>query len=316
MELLDRYLAAVRANLPAARADDITAELRGDLLERVEAREAALGRPLDQTECGALLKAFGRPIVVASRYRDHQQLIGPEVYPFYVHALRIVLVVGLAVLLYTAIVPALIGHEDFARALTRGISKAWDALFTAFAIVTLVFAVMERTGAPRAWIDDWRPEQLPAATTHRKNSWALPFEIGAGLWLLLWLMGLIPIPAGYTGNGLHIEPGGVWALFYWPIVGVVVARLGLTLVDWLHPTRQLWRPLVGVALALGELALVSLLLTHGPWAIVNATGADAAQVAKAGIGINVAIRTALVVALFVSGFRLVAGLYRFVMRLL
>ena len=41
MELLDRYLAVVRRNLPAEEGTDITEELRDVLLARAEEREAA-----------------------------------------------------------------------------------------------------------------------------------------------------------------------------------------------------------------------------------------------------------------------------------
>ncbi len=67
MDLLDRYLSAVRRNLPAKDADDIVAELRDVLLERAEAREAALGRPLGREEWDALLVAFGHPLTIAAR---------------------------------------------------------------------------------------------------------------------------------------------------------------------------------------------------------------------------------------------------------
>jgi hypothetical protein len=314
MELLDRYLAAVRTSLPAARADDITAELRGELLDQVEARETTLGRSLNQTEISAILKAFGRPIVVATRYHDHQQLIGPEVYPFYLHALRVVAVIALAVLLFSTVVPLLTGNGDFVRVFTRGLYRAEHALLIAFAIVTLLFAVMERTSAPRVWLRNWRPEQLPVAGKRRKGSWEAPFDIGASLFLLLWLLGVIPIATDYTGNGLHIAPGTAWTQLYGPILALVAARLGFTLVEWLRPAWIRLIALLGSVLTLGELALISLLAARGPWAVVTATTATADQATRAGIGINAAIRIALAIALIVAGVRLVVGVYRLVMR--
>jgi len=59
MDLLDRYLHAVRWTLPRAKADDIIAELRDELVTRQEDREESLGRPLTQDETSALLKEFG-----------------------------------------------------------------------------------------------------------------------------------------------------------------------------------------------------------------------------------------------------------------
>ena len=48
MELLDRYLQAVRKHLPWQRQDDIIAELRANLEAQLEDKEAELGRPLNQ----------------------------------------------------------------------------------------------------------------------------------------------------------------------------------------------------------------------------------------------------------------------------
>ena len=46
MELLDRYLEAVKKHLPWQRQDDIIAELRANLEAQLEDKEAGLGRPL------------------------------------------------------------------------------------------------------------------------------------------------------------------------------------------------------------------------------------------------------------------------------
>ena len=64
MDLVERYMAAIRRNLPAAKADDIAAEIAEDLESRREDREDALGRPLTREETEAMLRSFGHPLVV------------------------------------------------------------------------------------------------------------------------------------------------------------------------------------------------------------------------------------------------------------
>jgi hypothetical protein len=56
MELLDRYLQAVRKHLPGKRQEDILAELRANLEAQLEDEEAELGRPLTRQEAEAWLK--------------------------------------------------------------------------------------------------------------------------------------------------------------------------------------------------------------------------------------------------------------------
>ena len=97
MDLFDRYLSAVRANLPAAQADDIVAEIGDDLQSQADEREAQLGRALTDDDAVAILRAYGNPRIVAARYAQHQALIGPALLPFYWYALRTVAVVVVAV---------------------------------------------------------------------------------------------------------------------------------------------------------------------------------------------------------------------------
>ncbi len=88
MDLLERYLQAVKFWLPRAQKSDIIAELREDLSSQIEDKEASLGRPLNQDEIQAILKQCGHPMVVASRYQPQRQLIGPVLFPVYVFVLK------------------------------------------------------------------------------------------------------------------------------------------------------------------------------------------------------------------------------------
>ena len=90
MELLDRYLHAVRFWLPRKQQDDIIAELGDDLRSQIEEREASLGHPLNEDELAALLQKAGYPLRVAGRYLPQQSLIGPALFPLYTFVLKAV----------------------------------------------------------------------------------------------------------------------------------------------------------------------------------------------------------------------------------
>src|SRR5450432_785589 len=99
MQLLDRYVTAVKFWLPKKQRADIAAELAANLQSEIDDRAAALGRPLTEPEIAALLKQHGSPILVASRYQQEhrtvtfgRQLIGPVIFPFYWTAIRVMLV--------------------------------------------------------------------------------------------------------------------------------------------------------------------------------------------------------------------------------
>ena len=67
MDLIDRYLTAVRRHLPRPKQDDIVSELSDSLRSEVEEREHALNRPLNEAEQAALLKQRGHPWLMANR---------------------------------------------------------------------------------------------------------------------------------------------------------------------------------------------------------------------------------------------------------
>jgi hypothetical protein len=62
MDLIERYLAVADA-CAARRPSGLAAEFRRLLLARIEAREAALGRPLNTAEATAELVGFARRLV-------------------------------------------------------------------------------------------------------------------------------------------------------------------------------------------------------------------------------------------------------------
>jgi hypothetical protein len=76
MDLLERYLQAVRTYLPKKQQEDILKELGENLRAQIEDQEAAIGRPLNEDEVAAILKKHGHPLFVASRYRQARHLIG------------------------------------------------------------------------------------------------------------------------------------------------------------------------------------------------------------------------------------------------
>ena len=65
MDLLDRYLHAVRFWLPEAQQKDIIEELGDDIRSQIEDKESALGRPVNEDELAAILRQTGQPMRVA-----------------------------------------------------------------------------------------------------------------------------------------------------------------------------------------------------------------------------------------------------------
>src|SRR5260370_42582781 len=90
MDLLERYLQAVRAYLPNTQQDDILKELGENLRAQMEDKETEIGRPLNEDEVAAILKKHGHPMFVAGRYRQTGHLIGSTLFPLYWLAAEII----------------------------------------------------------------------------------------------------------------------------------------------------------------------------------------------------------------------------------
>ena len=108
MDLIERYLHAVKGHLPAAQ-QDAAAELEDDLRSRVADREQELGRPLTEDEVAAMLRSLGRPMVFAARYHGHQPLIGAAMMPYYLLTLKVGAGIALLVNVVVAVVLLALG---------------------------------------------------------------------------------------------------------------------------------------------------------------------------------------------------------------
>src|SRR5258708_39698431 len=129
MELLDRYLQAVRFWLPKAQQEDIIAELSSDLRSQIDDREMELGRPLEDAELEVILRRCGSPILVASRYRPQTQLIGPALFPIYQFVWKMALLWILVPLFVLIVGPAMIvSAPDHWGALLQTWSTLWFAM--------------------------------------------------------------------------------------------------------------------------------------------------------------------------------------------
>jgi len=254
LELVDRYLQSVRFWLPKTqRQDEILAELGEDLRSQIDAREEELTRPLSTDEVAEILKRCGPPMVVAARLGPNSHLIGPTLFPIYWFVLKMVLFWILVPVFVFIVGPATLAstHGDWGAALGNTIGALWSGLFIAAGIITLIFAILERTQHFAAVQCKWDPLKLPPVRQEpheRKPSLARSVsEVLFGLFGLMWLLLIPNYPALILGPAhTFLKAGELWHIFYPPIVGLSVyalLRSGLTLarpdLTWLQPAGEL-----------------------------------------------------------------------------
>ena len=303
MDLIDRYLTAIRWNLPReAKADDIVAELRDVIASRIEDREESLGRPLGEKEISALLRDFGHPLVVAARYGAQQWLIGPDLFPFYWFSLKVVLALSVVLLILSGAGDIVFGGHPL-QSLAHAFGGAWWSLLGNAGLVTLIFAVIERTGWLTDHLNRWSPEHLPdlgdltiKTTPKPKRGWESAFEVVFGIGFILWWAGLIPLPVAYTNvKGLTLTPDPIWTTLWGPILALLIARLVFNAVQWLRPRWKGMRGVLCVATAAAGVALLAMIYQAGHWLTATSATMPADRLADIDRSTNLGIHYAILV---------------------
>jgi len=257
MELLDRYLQAVKKHLPFKRQDDIIAELKANMESQLEDKEAELGRPLTQGEQEDWLRKMGSPMMVAARYQPQQYLIGPAIFPIYWYVLRLAL-------LWATVIYTIVSAVGLATSMPTG-TAVFDALFRipgvlvmVIAWVTAAFAAIEFVAThcpeklpPMPGLDGkWNPSTLPPLEKRpapggkpRSYSKAVA-EIVFGFLFLGWFVLVPQNPYLMFGPGaaylaaspFQLTP--VWMTFFWCVVALNLVQLLWRCIDFWRGTWQ------------------------------------------------------------------------------
>lgn len=275
VDLVDRYLQAVRYLLPKKQREDVTQELADELQSQIEAKEAALGHGLGEAEVAALLKAFGHPALLALRYQEGGSLIGPRVFPLYwfcvksVTAILAVVHLVLPLLFYVATGEP---EQEFVRLFLR----FPDVLVGVLGWTTLMFVILDtdmvRTPVEKA-LADWSPRDLPTLrkeASEPPRAASLAGVIGTAILSAWWLIGLRH-PALILGPAAgSIAFGPPFQALYVPMAVLAVAGLVIGLLRIVRPGAA-WHRAAQLALEAGNLVVLYLLAQAGPW-MVNPAG--------------------------------------------
>ena len=310
MDLLDRYLAEVRRNLPARSADDVVAELRDLLLASAEEQQETTGT-VDWT---ALLRDFGHPLVIAGRYRKQQWLIGPELYPFYLHFLKIIVGIVIVVATGIAIVRGMLWDADVGQTIVAYLGSLWWSAASSVGSVTIVFALIERFGGRSAQqCRHWKPKELPEAVDRQPSIYESVFEVTAGILFLAWWFGIIPTPQFGHGD-FRLAAAPVWQSLFWPVAALLASQLVFNLVRWLRPRWGALRLALGTINAIAAIALMAFVYRAGRWITVVSNGMSPDQVAGLQTALDIACRIGIVVTIVVWVLNIGAGLFHRIRR--
>jgi hypothetical protein len=298
VDLLERYLEAVRRSLPQAQADDIVAELGDDLRQQMEEREGDLGRALNEEEVAAILKRRGHPMKVASSFLPNQFLIGPALYPTWRFVVKLVLGWILPPVFLLIVLPASFfasGHH--ARAILEAAVGWFRSELFSLGCITAVFAILDRTHHSASLFRDWDPRKLPRVALtlgeHRiPRSTAVGEIIGSVIAVAFWVALMEHGARTISLGAADVAPAPVWHMVEWPIL--LLAAHGIAL-GWF----SLVRPYAVRARFISKLTVdalygivIGVLLSAGTWVTVAVPSNPAAEV-EATHGVNLGFEIGL-----------------------
>lgn len=261
MELLDRYLQAVRKHLPWQRQDDIIAELRANLESQLDEKHAELGRPLTPAEAEEWIRQLGSPVQMASHYQPQQYLIGPAIYPVYLYVLRLASIWAIIIYVIVSTITIVLGSAN-ADAVAAAALRLPAILIQTAGWITLAFAGIEYVAAhypekcpPIAgFYAKWSPSDLPPLAPaqvpgRKRRSYANAVtEVIFGFVFLGWWLLVPEYPFLMFGPGIAyihaspFHPAPIWMTFYWWVVGLNAIQLAWRCIDllrgaWQQPDR-------------------------------------------------------------------------------
>ena len=276
MELLERYLQAVRGYLLLSRRDDIVQELGDNILAEMEDRAAELGRPLSQEEEAAIIKKHGHPLVAAAPYRrlPLKQLVGPTLFPLYWFALQAMVFFVFTFHLVLAAVLAFI-HQS----VIGGVAGAWGSFWLWILVgtggLTICFGLIEYFGGGKIpFTDTFDPLQLPELkSTSLRDKAQVEFVLGV-IFLIGWPIFLHLPQAAFTPP-LPIRLAPVWWHFEIPMLLILALGTASAFVTLFRSQYPRLRAMLRLASdVLGVVTLYFFLMTRE---FVIATSDAAAQ---------------------------------------
>jgi hypothetical protein len=277
MKHLDRFLETVGFFLPEAQKGDILKELSENILSKMEDKEAELGRPLTEAEQETVLKSYGSPMAVASRYAPEtggltfgRQLIGPALFPLYVKVLLIGLAISLVIQVMLNITLHLPNDTVFSRLVMQALMQS--------AAVTFVFIMLQYylTQHPEQQWDLLINGNLPEALAAQKKPRVSRFE---SVLQIIFLFIFASVLQGLFAQPLTafapFGPAPIWYQLYIPFMLFLVVGIAEAMVCLFRPDWVKFHAAVQMGIDIGGVIVVGILLAAGRWVVLlNPTGAE------------------------------------------
>lgn len=260
--LEERYVAAVLASIPDAERDDVEGELRASIADATEARVELGDAP--ERAVVQVLEGLGDPGVLAAELTGRPlHLIGPRHYLPWLRLLKLLLAIVVPIVAIAVAGLGVAGGDTLVDVIASTIGAgAGSALQIAF-WVTLVFAVLERTGETShlaAWSVDDLPESQDGSISLGETVWSVAFLVG----VIALLVGVAPgATAIVAGNRVPVFAPGIRDVWIPVLVGLLAVEAIFEIVKYRTGRWTVRLAVVNLAVNAAFAAVASWLLLSG-----------------------------------------------------
>lgn len=159
-KMIERYVYDVTRRLPENQKEEVAKELTANI-------DDMLGGSTNEADIEKVLLSLGEPRTLANEYREKKRyLISPKWMDDYLRVLKIVIIIFVSLSVIFGLIDNIMNIESsnafgiFAEVLGKTISEAFQSAFQAFAVVTLVFVLIEAYEfSPKK--KEWTVDRLP-----------------------------------------------------------------------------------------------------------------------------------------------------------
>lgn len=167
-ELIDRYVYDTVRRLPEKQRKEIEMEIRSlinDTMEEKEIKEDQI------EEIKKMLIEIGSPKELAKQYQDNDQyLIGPPHYENYKWTLKIVaFATTVGMLIANFVLPLIDTTMTFENMFLNFIGNYINSLVNGFAVVTVIFACIEKEYIKHSEKETWNIDDLPKVSSQKSK---------------------------------------------------------------------------------------------------------------------------------------------------
>lgn len=293
--LTDRYIDAVVRTLPERQRADVARELGAAIADQLDARIES-GESMDAAERGVLID-LGDPDRLAAGYADRPlRLIGPRYYLDWKRLLVLLLWIVPACAAVGVGIAELISGAGVGEVIGAIVPVVISVVVHVCFWVTLVFAVLERTGHETLDPTPWTPDRLP----DERASGARVSDLVGGLVFLGLLGGALvwDLVRGFAfvdGTWMPFLNPALWPGWAIVLIALIAAEVALTAAAFRTGRWTMPLAAVNAVLAVASASLLLWLLGAGllvnpaliDLAIASGAGADLPQVLGAIVAVSI-----------------------------